>query len=665
MATDVKLILTADNSQYISKVREAQKASQNLHNYTEQGMKREKELIIGLEQELTRLQTLKKNTWIVADIEKYNQKLTAAKDRLKEYETVGVEANENIEKSASGLKAIYVGLGVAIGAVAGAFRVLKEAVLQTETGFNRFNVVAAVTKQLIYDIVNRTDWKSWRENLEKAAAIQTVLNNLRIEERDILIQSKAHQIVYNKYLTEAKDQTKTLTERVKNYDLALLAHNKMIDIENNFNEKKLLTVRELLKIQPDSQRLLDEEAALILVLLDVENKRWASQKEISSMRTGLIKSMTDAERKIYENARKEEYKKTEEYYLGMRNLFFDYIDDINKAKEEQWKSDGTTADLLYKANRRRAKELWDKMLEDEKKIQDLEKYSIEQRKENLRSFADTAQSFINTLSEISNAQVEKLQFDRQVLDTRISEAQSALETEAELYEAGYASNVTAKQKELNELKKQRDQALREEEEARKKSHRIAIAALLAEKAASVAQIIINTKIANVKALAASPLTFGLPWVAYNNVTAALSIAALTAAFALAATSKYAKGGWTGNGGQRDETGERMAGIVHENEFVVKKGPAHRFRDVLEAINKEDKAGIFNSFNKLSPELIGGTSINNVMVENSGPNKRLDRINTQLSQLNTKLTTKQINNEMVNMNNMTIYKRGDVTRIIRR
>jgi len=59
--------------------------------------------------------------------------------------------------------------------------------------------------------------------------------------------------------------------------------------------------------------------------------------------------------------------------------------------------------------------------------------------------------------------------------------------------------------------------------------------------------------------------------------------------AIIKSQKFAKGGWTGDGGDRDETGERVAGVVHEKEFVVKKGPANKFRDVLEAINKEEKS----------------------------------------------------------------------------
>ncbi len=61
-----------------------------------------------------------------------------------------------------------------------------------------------------------------------------------------------------------------------------------------------------------------------------------------------------------------------------------------------------------------------------------------------------------------------------------------------------------------------------------KNKALAIAGVIIQQAASIGQIIANTGIANAKAVAASPLTFGMPWVAINSVSAGLSIAASVA-----------------------------------------------------------------------------------------------------------------------------------------
>lgn len=62
-----------------------------------------------------------------------------------------------------------------------------------------------------------------------------------------------------------------------------------------------------------------------------------------------------------------------------------------------------------------------------------------------------------------------------------------------------------------------------------KNKKLAIAGVVVEQAAAIGKIVVNTGIANAKALAASPLTFGQPWIAINTISAGLSIASSIAA----------------------------------------------------------------------------------------------------------------------------------------
>ena len=64
-----------------------------------------------------------------------------------------------------------------------------------------------------------------------------------------------------------------------------------------------------------------------------------------------------------------------------------------------------------------------------------------------------------------------------------------------------------------------------------KNKALAIAGIVISQAASIGQIIANTAIANAKSIAASPLTFGQPWVAINTISAGLSIASTIASAA--------------------------------------------------------------------------------------------------------------------------------------
>ncbi len=95
------------------------------------------------------------------------------------------------------------------------------------------------------------------------------------------------------------------------------------------------------------------------------------------------------------------------------------------------------------------------------------------------------------------------------------------------------------------------------------------AMFLFQQAAAIGQIVFNTAIANAKAVAASPLTFGQPWVTINTVTAGVSIASVLAQTIgqLSGSSKkskgYASGGYTGDGDLYEP-----AGIVHKGEYVI-------------------------------------------------------------------------------------------------
>lgn len=66
-----------------------------------------------------------------------------------------------------------------------------------------------------------------------------------------------------------------------------------------------------------------------------------------------------------------------------------------------------------------------------------------------------------------------------------------------------------------------------------KNKKLAIAGVIAEQAAAIGKIVVNTGIANAKAVAASPLTLGQPWVTINTISAALGIATSVAAGAKA------------------------------------------------------------------------------------------------------------------------------------
>ena len=67
----------------------------------------------------------------------------------------------------------------------------------------------------------------------------------------------------------------------------------------------------------------------------------------------------------------------------------------------------------------------------------------------------------------------------------------------------------------------------------KESKALAIASIIVDQVSSISRIISNTGIANAKAIATSPTTFGQPWVAINSISAGASIAGSVAGAAKA------------------------------------------------------------------------------------------------------------------------------------
>jgi hypothetical protein len=84
-----------------------------------------------------------------------------------------------------------------------------------------------------------------------------------------------------------------------------------------------------------------------------------------------------------------------------------------------------------------------------------------------------------------------------------------------------------------------------------------IAAVIAQQAGAIGQIVSATGLANAKAVAASPLTFGQPWVTINTITAGLSIATAVASAVKSIQQIKATAGKGGGGGGSAASASRL------------------------------------------------------------------------------------------------------------
>ena len=110
---------------------------------------------------------------------------------------------------------------------------------------------------------------------------------------------------------------------------------------------------------------------------------------------------------------------------------------------------------------------------------------------------------------------------------------------------------------------------------------------LLQQASTIGQIVFNTAVANAKVVAFSPITAGMPWVANNTASAAVSIAGVIAqaigSFNTPSGGSAAKepgysvggysvGGYTGPGGKYEP-----AGIVNKEEYTIPQEGVHNPR----------------------------------------------------------------------------------------
>lgn len=129
-----------------------------------------------------------------------------------------------------------------------------------------------------------------------------------------------------------------------------------------------------------------------------------------------------------------------------------------------------------------------------------------------------------------------------------------------------------------------------------------------EQAAALAESIINGALAitNVLATTPPPLSF---------VLAGIMAATTAVQTATIASQKFAKGGFTGSGGQRDETGHKVAGVVHNDEWVAPKWMVEspKFGGMINQLENARTKGFANGgftspdFNSLSQSVSGNST----------------------------------------------------------
>lgn len=260
------------------------------------------------------------------------------------------------------------------------------------------------------------------------------------------------------------------------------------------------SARELFEIE---QNLLQQRIAS---LEDEEEKKEAIF-QLELLRLKEQKRLAD-EQEAERQKRRDERKKQEEEDEAER------IAKEEKAKaDEKARLDGIAAILAdYKTRAEDLEaetELQKLELEEERKLAELERLAAtEEEKQAIRDF------YAQRKAEAEDAAADQaVETAKREADEKAAAAMAELEARAAIEQAKFGL--------LSQFGGLLGQLAGESKE-------LQIAAVIATQAAAIGQIISATGLANAKAVAASPLTLGQPWVTINTISAGLSIASAVA-----------------------------------------------------------------------------------------------------------------------------------------
>lgn len=225
------------------------------------------------------------------------------------------------------------------------------------------------------------------------------------------------------------------------------------------------------------------------------------------------------------------------------------------------------------------------------------------------SVGDVASDLFSALADGAQAKVDEIQEQIDAIDELINKQEEAVAKEKDLMDKGYANNYENAQRGLQAQKQQRDQLLKEQQEAQKQQQALQRAQIVADGVAQASNLITaSTDI--FKTFAKIPF-IGIP-LAIGVIATMFGAFAISKINAFNAT-KLADGGTIGGkshaeGGNKFVSLDGQSFMEHERgEEVTKKSSAEKHRKLLKAINNDDFRGL-SMFDASIQDLLKGTGV---------------------------------------------------------
>jgi TP901 family phage tail tape measure protein len=354
--------------------------------------------------------------------------------------------------------------------------------------------------------------------------------------------------------------------------------------------------RELAKHDLQYKELLDKAREYGIDTAIIEERMWKDRLKIVEKYHDIYKDIVIDEQgnliiqklnaKDYVTSVSEEYLKLRDIPLVEQQNFYTSIKNQKLTEKErldlldnfitEWKRKIKTADLEERfvaedKDKPEMPSIWDQL-----GITDLSSEQMSALKKGFSFISDQIEKLADKEREMADLRVEN---SERVVD----QLQRDLELELQKMQAGYASNVTLKEKELADAKKRQAEALKLQEEAVKKQQQLEAMAQAISLITATANILKNYS--------------ALPVV--GQVLAIAEIAAMWGTFA-AAQIQAKKLTQYGEGGEIEGKKHSQGGVpinAEGGEYVIKASAYAKNKELVQAINNEDMSNVYRALNQ--------------------------------------------------------------------
>ena len=240
-----------------------------------------------------------------------------------------------------------------------------------------------------------------KEETKAMGALTKQLQEVRDEERDLMLErSKANKIIAESRLL-AEDDTKSMEERLVALKTAVAEEKRVADLEVATQEKKVEAMQKVIDLGKSSEEDIANLAAETARLIDLQTASTLKQKRVAAEIGTFTSQIEKKNAKIEKDKldRIELNNKAKELELQItEEMSNKEIADLIKKKEKELQVEQQAADKLKEEKKKEADDLLaiqKKKVEEEKKIRDAE--ILSRKSANI----DAAKSLLGSLSQIA------------------------------------------------------------------------------------------------------------------------------------------------------------------------------------------------------------------------------------------------------------------------